>query len=1073
MTNRLSKWRRHSSRALCLMAAVGLMYACKDEFILDDEKPSWLTSSIYESLEQKGNFRTYLKLLADKDVNSEKDRSWVDVLSKTGSKTVFVADDKAWDAFFAANAKLPEGNPWHGATSYENLSPSQKLLLIHTSMLNNAIVMENLASTETSGKESPSRGEYMRRYTDVLVTDSITHLSPEELPYTYSPTEKDYWERFRVDGGGINIVIDSTVPMMLHFTDEYLSSKQITDEDFELIMGRPRKTGDVHINDALLLEKDGVCENGYVNITEKPICPLMNMAEMLRTNGKTNIFSHMLDRFSAPFYSERITNTYRALYPDFDSIFIKRYYSANNFLVEAGYVKPYTDKDGNYIVPQWEPADKGKLQTYIPFKSGTIPDRTPMLKFDPGWNGYKNEKDLRTDMAAMFVPNDKEMWNYFQSAGENLLRTYYAHEGTKDAIPFSRATTLEELYQQIDCIPVGTLDKLINNMMQGYFANSVPSKWDKLTNDAQDELFEIEGGSETAKMLLDTCLVCNNGVIYVMNMTLVPADYRSVAAPAFISETNKIMKEAIYGNFMNLNYYAYLKAMKSKFTFLLPSDSALWNYYDPASMKSNTPRIVKFNYDGGNNPVSMSLYNYTCRYSNKGYPNLSDVGKRGGPILGTNLFEPAEVVNRLKDILETHTIVHDASNPITREGQEYYGVPTSTPLDEYYLSKNGNAVKVIRDANEKVIAVKGGFQLENERFFSKNGLPSLDPVEYPGVTSCEVYKWIIPGSTGNGNTYVLRAPLIPTYRSVYSIFTNDDDWYNYQEGDPAAETPYSAFYNLCRVDLHGTEIEKCGLVDGDLPKDKKEKALKKFLIFDKDAFGLDQNVQFFNNYRYTIFVPTNEAVQAAIDAGLPTWEEIEEDYLNHRKPEIDEETGVQKVDDDLEPQFLDELATYEDSLRIATKITYLINFVRYHFADNSVFADKTELDPFEMVTSSYDKELELFCKIHVDRTATDLRVCDDVTWKANGHSMNTAFTTVGEKNVLARDVSCVNNQDKKGKAPVKTAMKGIVISSSSAAVIHSIPGCLNHVALDSYGRHDGTWKDIKAAKRYLKRYAIR
>ena len=87
--------------------------------------------------------------------------------------------------------------------------------------------------------------------------------------------------------------------------------------------------------------------------------------------------------------------------------------------------------------------------------------------------------------------------------------------------------------------------------------------------------------------------------------------------------------------------------------------------------------------------------------------------------------------------------------------------------------------------------------------------------------------------------------------------------------------------------------------------------------------------------------------------------------------------------------------------------------------------------------------------------------------------MNTAFTTVGEKNVLARDVSCVDNKDKKGKAPVKTAMKGIVISSSSAAVIHSIPGCLNHVALDSNGRHDGTWKDIKAAKRYLKRYAIR
>ena len=99
MTNRLSKWSRHSSRVACLLAAVGLMHACKDEFILDDEKPSWLNSSIYESLEQKGNFRTYLRLLADKDVNPEGLRPLTDVLNRTGSKTVFVANDSAWDAF--------------------------------------------------------------------------------------------------------------------------------------------------------------------------------------------------------------------------------------------------------------------------------------------------------------------------------------------------------------------------------------------------------------------------------------------------------------------------------------------------------------------------------------------------------------------------------------------------------------------------------------------------------------------------------------------------------------------------------------------------------------------------------------------------------------------------------------------------------------------------------------------------------------------------------------------------------------------------------------------------------------
>ena len=262
-------------------------------------------------------------------------------------------------------------------------------------------------------------------------------------------------------------------------------------------------------------------------------------------------------------------------------------------------------------------------------------------------------------------------------------------------------------------------------------------------------------------------------------------------------------------------------------------------------------------------------------------------------------------------------------------------------------------------------------------------------------------------------------------------------------------------------------------MDGSLKGEKLKSALKKFNIFIGDN-GLDYNVQFFNNYRYTVFVPTNEAIREAIAAGLPTWEEIREDFRSHCKPMIDwGGTGEPILTPDGEIEYTDSLATKADSTRIAAKITYLTNFVRYHFADNSVFADKTTLAPNEMVTSSYDKELELFCKIHVDRVSngdgTDLRVCDDVTWKANGNSMTGAiqpFVTVGEKNVLARDVSC-------SSTPVNAAMKTIVIQSSSAAVIHSIPGYLNHTALDADGRHDSTWKDVMSAERYLKRYAIR
>ena len=105
MRNRLSKMCKKTSWMLILLAACGATSSCKDEYLLDDEKPSWLNSSIYHSLQEKGNFSNYLRLLADPDVNPTNARPLTEVLSRTGSKTVFVADDAAWQAFFQKNAR--------------------------------------------------------------------------------------------------------------------------------------------------------------------------------------------------------------------------------------------------------------------------------------------------------------------------------------------------------------------------------------------------------------------------------------------------------------------------------------------------------------------------------------------------------------------------------------------------------------------------------------------------------------------------------------------------------------------------------------------------------------------------------------------------------------------------------------------------------------------------------------------------------------------------------------------------------------------------------------------------------
>jgi uncharacterized surface protein with fasciclin (FAS1) repeats len=1056
MKNRLNKSSKHVAFAACMLALSGSFTACQDEYTLDEVKPSWLNSSIYETLESNGNYTNYLRLIADPDVNSGggEEGSLVQILSRTGSKTVFAATDEAWQKFFEANKSLPESNPWHYAQSYAQLSKSQKKLLLHTSMLNNAIVMENLASSSGS---KPTRGQYLRRKTDVELVDTVTRIAVKDLPRTYwdfdkqaSETEaefpeKDQWSRIRAsysEDDSIYMLTDHSVSMMIHFTNEYMAKKQITDRDFRIIMGRERRTSDVHVYDALLDSADIVCENGYVNMTEKPLIPLANMAEVIRTNGRTDIFSHLLDRFSVPYEDKSISKIFSQLNPNFneetDTLYTKRYYSGRSF----GGGALNSDERGNAF-------------------GGTS---DAILKFDPGWNGYYPESSKpEEDMGAMFVPNDAQMLDYFNNGGGKILLEEY----TKDHKAGSYSDTdLETLFMDIDQIPLNKLYAIINHCMFASFANSVPSKMLGLREEVTLE--QIFSEKDTKLMSegdgnIDTVLVACNGAVYIMNNVLTPSDFNCVTTPAYIRSTNRIMNWAIYSDYtlalagktpkIGLNYYAYLKAMQSRFTFFMPNDEAMQYYYDPMSFTSKQPRVMRFIYKKGNDD-----FPFVKLHSEKTPPSVKyDIatGKIGGKY-AKNLDE-GEIINRFRNMLEDFTIVHENGINLI-----------NTDEDEYYLSKNGMGIKVTREGsgeNRKVVKAQGGFQLENER----EQVPHINPgIQYCGVIESGDYK--------NGSTFTLDAPVIPAARSVFSVMSN------IQRGQEGAETeylseeamstnPYLEFFKLCNGYIaeqdedkdtpFGMEelIKKSGLVDEsqyDINNAQQlnalNKAVEKFLTF-YDNYAVDQNVTFFSNYNYTVYVPSNEAILNAIENGLPTWESIQEDFDNS----IDE-SGV--------------LKTGEDSLRIQAKITYLTNFIRSHFADKSFFADKSEKST-EMTTSSFNNKTGLFVKVFAKRekhgNETMLMVKDNTK---DGEWINTLYTW--EKNGIVKDVKNIMTCDRACSSTIKkqelSASKTTL--STSFAVVHLIDGILNHVDLEN-GKHSVTYETPSAARQYIQKFAIR
>lgn len=204
-----------------------------------------------------------------------------------------------------------------------------------------------------------------------------------------------------------------------------------------------------------------------------------------------------------------------------------------------------------------------------------------------------------------------------------------------------------------------------------------------------------------------------------------------------------------------------------------------------------------------------------------------------------------------------------------------------------------------------------------------------------------------------------------------------------------------------------------------------------------DQVSTATNVRFFSNYRYTVYMPSDEAMTAAFNKGLPTWDSIKE-YLK-----IDDESGTTALED----------AELEERGPIAAAmVTSLINFLKYHFQDNSIFADTPAMSSTEYETATMDSETGVYCKVTVSSTGNNSLTVTDVEGKSSQ-------VLDGYKNMIARDYV------------LKGANNTVTISASSSAVMHGINNVLNYKKLTG-GRYDSDWSNAGAAQRYMKKYRI-
>lgn len=619
-----------------------------------DHKPASLGGSIYEELKNPnqdhltGTFNTYLRLVDDLNYSS--------TLSRTGSKTVFPANDEAFERFF-------KSNKW-GVSRYEDLSTSQKKLLLYSSMIDNALLV-GMLSNVSGGTDGITSGLGLKHPTSVSVIDSISHYYDP----TQMPANNSWWTKYFKTG--IDVVCDNTRPMMVHFTREQMVNNNITtigeNSDFSILTGETydEASKPAYIFNDRIINRDITCMNGYIQQLQDVLLPPGNMAQVLRDENETSIFSRMVDYFAAPYYDAATTNQYNDWAiannaPLKDSIFQVRYLSSRS-------------QNASLVVDP----------------SGNTMGQGRYLSYDPGWNQYypahANSSSIDysiTDMGAMFVPCDAAIKKYFLPGGSGafLIDIY----GTKDNTEANLLENLDSMYVKNPQV----ISAFIKNLQKNSFVETVPSKFESIINDASENMgMNLSYLKQNSDGKYDI-KIANNGVIYILKDMIAPDEYQAVLAPASSYPDMRIMNWAIQDRkYLGVDFKFYLLAMSANYAFFIPEDEAFNAYYiDPTSLGHQKPEVLHFYYNEKKNPtVRCDRYYYDVATGT----------------LGDRIGEVADISQRssqLVDILNYHTVL--------MESGETFG------KNKYYKTKHGGEI-CLQGNGEAGSSVVSGAQIDN------------------------------------------------------------------------------------------------------------------------------------------------------------------------------------------------------------------------------------------------------------------------------------------------------------------------------------------------------------------------
>ena len=903
------------SRLLGGMCGAALMFglsACSDDLVVGT--PEWLGTSIYEELESRGDYSVTLALINSTPVAADNYR---EMLSKTGSKTLFVADDAAWQRFFDKNKQLPATNPWSTITSTESFNASGNELkvrrLLKGMMLNNAYVLDllgNLASDASATNVEDAADACMRRNSSISNLDLRGEIKQADYPAEKVPNASgvediDWWEEVRekasivtmpaVLNGANNTKPASAsylyttngtadLPTMVHFSPSFAVSKGFSGEDVRILSGGVANSTSQTVVNGVAIDPDNAnitCQNGYIHKMVEVPYPVSNMMEKLSYEPNYSIFYKQLQRFSYPYYNEVQTKNLGSL----NDVYTIRYINSGDYANHCALTQDYS---GDKVA-------------------------TAYLPYDPAWNHYylyntDGSYTYQMDAALMLVPNDEQMRSFLTNEGKDLTDKYAAGQ-----------TPSWDLY------PDAIVAELMQNCMLPNFLSYLPTKVSKIKDTSQS----LIGGLDTDK--IGDCFVCGNGVIYGLTMNIVPPTYKDVTSTMLLNKEKDLDETrdegfSVFYNFIqkdknipgaSAGYASYLSSFDgTKYVLFCPYDKAMRKVIDPSSFArtgglagETGPVLFRFDFDseGKNLP-----WVEPCRYTLDNTTGQVTPGAKFDRMSSYEAFAPTTNYSTWYSGISYKMLRYIIENSVC----PVYNLPANAnPLEPsytYYKTKAGSAIKVDWSAGAAITSARyaGGYQAQYGQ-----------SVQSPAASL-----------KANGAALPVSEVLLPAVQSPYQVLRDKfPDFFKYLDSGSSA-----SWY---RTQNDGNTSHK---------------------VLDANDYA----ISLLRPYNYTIYVPTKTAIDNQVN-----------NYYVPRRAWLDDMGGRDASDTDLRSKFpgitdedLEELKAVRAQLDTA-----LNRYLAYHIQDYGVFLGQRDTTGvFE--TGLVNKATNLFYGLHVEEHPSGIEV---------------------------------------------------------------------------------------------------